>query len=187
MSIAGEVRRDRVVFADDRDLLTRVMRVYLPHCRYLQAAVLEAPAEPGTSAGLTVTGEFEIGDSCYIDDTGHFNAVEFNICYNQLAYYLIAKSVKEGLLRVFDGWELDDFWRLQLPNILITDFRSSFKRQMRGRRFSGSVTLTDLLKLEKSERWNPLVVLRTTCRFWDGTGGNCRGEVKLAITDPVAS
>src|ERR1041384_5399948 len=95
--------------ADD-GLLAEVMRVYLPHCRYLKSAELAATPE------LTAIGRFEIGDSCYIDDTGHFNAVEFNICYNQLAYYLIAKTVQEGLLPAFQGWNLDDFWRLQLPN-----------------------------------------------------------------------
>jgi hypothetical protein len=183
MTIAEELRDERTVFADDCELRSRVMRVYLPHCRYLKTAVLEAPAELGGPAALTVTGRFEIGDSCYIDNTGHFNAVEFNICYNQLAYYLIAKAVKERLLPVFGAWEMDDFWRHQLPNILITDFHSIFKRQMRAKRFSGSVTLTAAQKLEKSERWDPLVVLRTVCRFWDETGGSSRGEVKLAITD----
>jgi FcoT-like thioesterase domain len=185
MNVADEVKSERVVFDDDPALLARVMRVYLPHCRYLTGAVLEATPEPGGPARPTVTGRFAIGDSCYIDDTGHFNAVEFNICYNQMAYYLIAKAVKEGLLPVFAGWQLEDFFRLQLPNILITDFHSTFKRQMRGERFSGSVTITEVLKLERSERWDELVVLRTVCRFWDETGGSCRGEVKLAITNPV--
>jgi hypothetical protein len=185
MNVANELKPERVFFDDDRALLDRVMRVYLPHCQYLTGAVLEVTPQPDGPGRPTVTGRFEIGDSCYIDDTGHFNAVEFNICYNQMAYYLIAKSVKEGLLPVFAGWDLEDFFRLQLPNILIVDFRSNFKRQMRGKRFSGSVTLTEVLKLERSQRWEPLVVLRTVCRFWDETEGNCRGEVKLAITNPV--
>jgi hypothetical protein len=140
---------------------------------------------PDPAGKLTVSGEFVIEESCYIDDTGHFNAVEFNICYNQLAYYLIAKSVKEGLLPVLRDWSLEDFWRLQLPNILIIDFHSTFKREMRGRVFSGSLSFTDVVRLDRSDWWNPLIVLRTSCRFWDGTGGNCRGEVKLAITNPV--
>jgi hypothetical protein len=185
MDVADEVKPERVVFGDDPALLARVMRVYLPHCQYLRAAVLDATPEVDGPGRPTVTGRFAIGDSCYIDDTGHFNAVEFNICYNQMAYYLIAKSVKEGLLPVFAGWELEDFFRLQLPNILITDLRSSFRRQMRGERFSGSVTLTEVRRLERSERWNELVVLGTVCRFWDENDGSCRGEVKLAITNPV--
>lgn len=169
-------------FDTDGELLPLVLRPYREHCKYMKSVSLSAGPGPHE---VTVSGEFEIGESCYIDDTGHFNAVEFNICYNQMAYYLIAKSVREGVLPVFQDWSLEDFWRLQLPNILITSFRSRFKREMRGKRFSGSVTLTDTARLEKSERWNPLIVLYTTCRFWDETGGDSHGEARIAITDPV--
>jgi len=179
MDVVDEADERPAVIENDRELLDGVMRVYLPHCQYLKSAVVRASPE------LTATGEFEIGASCYIDDTGHFNAVEFNICYNQLAYYLIATSVSASLLPVFDKWNLDDFWRLQLPNILITDFHSSFSRQMKGDRLSGSVTVNHVRKLDKSERWDTLVVLDTTCAFWDEAGGRSRGKVQLAITNPV--
>jgi hypothetical protein len=186
MAMADESVDGRVLFGDDSELRTQVLDVYLPHCRYLKTAALRAPAAPGDPAALTVTGEFEIGDSCYIKDTGHFNAVEFNICYNQLAYYLIAKAVKERLLQVLGDWDLDEFWRGQLPNLLIADFRSTFKREIRHKRFSGSITITSVRKLEKNDRRGPIVVLYTACQFWDETVGSCRGEVKIAITDPVA-
>ena len=185
MSAAAQSFRQLARYPTDTELLSRVLRVYLPHCRYLKSAEVETAPESAPSDQLTVFGEFEIGDSCYIDDTGHFNSVEFNICYNQLAYYLIAKSVKDGLLDVFRGWVLDDFWRLQLGDILITDFRSTFKRQMRGKKFSGAVSVVDVVRLEESERWRPLIVIRTSCRYWDEAGGHCRGEVKIAITNPV--
>jgi hypothetical protein len=172
-----------VRYPDDPDLLAAVLRVYRPHCRYLRSAVLAAPA--GRGVGIQVGGEFEIGESCYIDDTGHFNAVEFNICYNQLAYFLIAKSIKERLLPDFDEWVLGDFWCRQLPDILITDLRSSFRRRIRGRRFSGSVQLTEATPVAATERWNALIVLRTTCEFGDEDGVSCTGDVKLAVTNPV--
>jgi hypothetical protein len=173
MTAAQLVRYDT-----DTELLARVLRVYRPHCRYLRTAVVTRAPDL-----LTVSGDFAIGESCYIDDTGHFNAVEFNICYNQAAYYLIAKAVRDGLHPVFSGWTLDDFWRLQLARILITDYRSTFKREMRGRRFSGEASVVDVVRLEKSERWDPLVVIRTRCGFWDETGGHCRGDVKIAIRE----
>jgi (3R)-3-[(carboxylmethyl)amino]fatty acid synthase len=181
VSIADQDEVVATTYVTDRELLSLVLRPYRTYCKYLQSAVLEV--EPDREP--TVAGDFEIGDSCYIDDTGHFNAVEFNICYNQLAYYLIAKSVQEGLIPVLRNWTLGDFWRLQLPNILITDFRSTFKRKMRGKRFSGSVTLTDVVRLEKSDWSDPLIVLYTSCRFWDEPGGLATGKVTLAITNPV--
>ncbi|MGW6540873.1 FcoT family thioesterase [Streptomyces sp. NPDC055051] len=52
---------------------------------------------PGGADGrpLTGSGMFTIPEPCYIDDTGHFNAVEFNICYNQLAYYTLAAMIRD--------------------------------------------------------------------------------------------
>jgi hypothetical protein len=186
VSIADQDRAAAATYPTDRELLSLVLRPYRPHCRYLKTAVLKtAVLEPAPVQGLTVSGDFQIGESCYIDDTGHFNAVEFNICYNQLAYYLIAKSVKEGLLPAFLNWTLDDFWRLQLTDILITDFRSTFKRKMRGKGFSGSVCVTDVTRVDKSDWSDPLIVVYTSCRFWDEPGGLSMGKVTLAITNPV--
>ncbi|NET17718.1 MAG: hypothetical protein F6K08_35290 [Okeania sp. SIO1H6] len=48
-----------------------------------------------------VMGQFSIGESCYIDDTGHLNAVEFNICYNQLLYVAIAWGCDQQKLDCF--------------------------------------------------------------------------------------
>jgi hypothetical protein len=185
MSFPEQLPGYLVEYITDTELLAQVLRPYRLHCQYLKSAVVEAAPVSALRDQVTASAEFEIEESCYIDDTGHFNAVEFNICYNQLAYYLIAKSVKDGLLRELHGWELDDFWRLQLGNILITDFRSTFKREMRGKRFSGAISVIDVVKLERTERWDPLVIIRTSCRFWDEAGGHCRGVVKLAITNPV--
>jgi hypothetical protein len=168
-------------YANDPELLSQVLRPYREHCQYLRTAVLEV----AQNQLPTVAGDFEIGESCYIDDTGHFNSVEFNICYNQLIYYLIAKSVQEGLLPALRGWTLDDFWRSQLPDILITDFSSRFKRTMRGTRFSGSVSLTEVVRHDKSAWWKPLIVLHTSCRFWDEPGGLSVGKVTIAIKNPV--
>ena len=181
MSIADQDGAVVAANAADPELLSLVLRPYRVHCQYLKTAVLEL----AQNQLPMVSGDFEIGESCYIDDTGHFNAVEFNICYNQLAYYLIAKSVQEGLLPALRGWTLDDFWRSQLPDILITDLSSSFKRKMRGKRFSGSVSLADVVRLEKTDLWNPLIVMHTSCRFWDEPGGLCVGKVTIAITNPV--
>ena len=182
MSIAEQDSAVVATYPTDRELLPQVLRPYrAKNCQYLRTAVLEA----GQDQLPTVSGDFEIGESCYIDDTGHFNAVEFNICYNQLIYYLIAKSVQERLLPALRDWTLDDFWRAQLPDILITDFSSRFKRTMRGKRFFGSVSLADVERLDESAWWKPMIVLHTSCRFWDEQGGLAVGKVTIAIMNPV--
>src|SRR5690348_5245638 len=84
-------------------LLENVLAPYKPHCRYLQRAHVVSgseraglPASKGTE--VSAHGDFAIPESCYIADTGHFNAVEFNICYNQLAYTLLAACVEHKWL-----------------------------------------------------------------------------------------
>ena len=67
------------------EFLSRVLKPYREHCCYLKSANFQHHKTGGIQ-GLTLHGQFSIDDSCYIDDTGHFNAVEYNICFNQIAY-----------------------------------------------------------------------------------------------------
>ena len=83
--------------SDNLNLLRLILIPYKPHCRYFQ------------NAFLTARGEFSISESCYIAETGHFNAVEFNICFNQLSYYLIAECSHHQLLNDFSGWDINKF------------------------------------------------------------------------------
>src|SRR5882724_11344285 len=75
-------------------LVADILKPYRPHARYLRSAQIthfRDKAAEGIAANkglVTAAGRFSIPESCYIDDTGHFNAVEFNICYNQLAYVM---------------------------------------------------------------------------------------------------
>jgi hypothetical protein len=172
-------------YPNDDELLARVLQPYRSkNCVYLKKAVVTVDGDPPDNGRLAAVCKFEIPESCYIDSTGHFNSVEFNICYNQMAYYVIAKSVKERIIAPFAQWSLNDFWERQLGDILITDFRSAFRSQMRGRFFDGEVEIMDVAAWEGSDVRDPLVVVRTRCRYWDEHGGDSHGEVSAAITNP---
>ncbi len=69
-------------------LMNTVLEVYFPNCRYLKSADFHYPE---------IKGEFGISSSCYIESTGHFNAVEAIICYNQLAYTFFAHGIDERI------------------------------------------------------------------------------------------
>jgi FcoT-like thioesterase domain len=168
----------------ESSLLARVLRPYKPHCRYLQSATVRFKLGQSGSRHPSCVGEFQIPESCYIDSTGHFNSVEFNICYNQLAYYAIARLIADGSMEIFDGWTLDDFWSRQLPDVLIVDFRSTFRRAMRARLFAGELEIVNIAGRNPGGGVPPLIFLDTVCRYWDAGGGYCHGEVKLAIADP---
>ncbi|UED87870.1 FcoT family thioesterase [Streptomyces profundus] len=173
------------VHTTDEELLHRVLTPYrAKRCEYLTSATVTAKGDPRDGGRLGAACTFLIPESCYIDDTGHFNSVEFNICFNQMAYYLMAKSVKESLVAPFSHWTLDQFWTRQLADVFITDFRSSFRSAMRGRHFRGEIEIVDIAEWDGNDLRDPLIILRTLCRYWDEHGGESTGEIAAAITNP---
>ncbi|MER5466884.1 MULTISPECIES: FcoT family thioesterase [unclassified Streptomyces] len=172
-------------YPTDEPLLQRVLTPYrAKRCEYLRTAEVICDGGPGEGSRLSAECTFEIPESCYIDDTGHFNSVEFNICYNQMAYYLIAKAVQDGLTEPFNQWSMNDFWHRQLGDILITDFSSSFRVPMRGRYFQGGMEILDIVAWDANDIRDALVVVKTFCRYYDEHGGDSKGYVTAAITNP---
>lgn len=173
--------------ANDGSLMDRVLAPYRDNCRYLKSAEISLAAPSMIDGAAIARCEFGIDESCYIDDTGHFNAVEFNICYNQMFYYLIARGVQDRLFAPFDGWTMQDYWDRQLPNILITKLSSSYRRPINSRKFSGEIQLERVVQRGRGGGADGQIILvDTTCRFWDDNGGDCRGDVKIAITNAPA-
>jgi hypothetical protein len=177
-TVAHREDAEATAYADDPALRAQVLRPYRTHCRYLADAEVRE-AENSVTASCT----FDIGESWYIDDTGHFNAVEFNLCYNQAVYYLIAKCVKERLLGLFSSWTLEDYWQRQLSDILIVRYHSRFRRAIHGRRVFAEVAF-DKVVVRTVRDSAPLLLIDTTCRFWDDKGGKCDGQVTIAVTNP---
>lgn len=162
----------------DPAFLQTVLEPYHHHCRYLQQATVHTgPEHASSSAIVSATGEFAIAESCYITDTGHFNAVEFNLCYNQLAYVLLGQCIAEKLLEPLNHWTSAQFDQYQLSNYLIVRFSSSFRSPMSARHFHGQVSVTS------ASRRRNLVMLKTEARFWTDSGRS-EGEVTLAVLDP---
>ncbi|AOY79796.2 hypothetical protein BJP36_07510 [Moorena producens JHB] len=117
----------------DELLLQRTLSPYASKgAIYLQEAYIDFKISDTVGSTLredkdyVVRGEFSISESCYIDDTGHFNAVEFNICYNQLFYVALAQACSKHLLSSLKELTLDNFYRKQLSNIYITRLESFF-------------------------------------------------------------
>lgn len=157
----------------NRSLLELALLPYKPHCRYL----LRATAKRGASGAplLEAEGDFSIAESCYIADTGHFNAVEFNICYNQLAYYLLAEIIQNGWVPSLSNWEMSDFRQRQLPGCLILQFHSSFHKPLDARFFKGKIEVTRVAVKQGT------VFMKTFCEFEDVHGASCKGEAFIAI------
>lgn len=166
-----------------------ILKPYKPHARYLKSAeithVLDGATNPRAAgdAGLVVgTGRFSIPESCYIDDTGHFNAVEFNICYNQLAYVVFGKCVEAG---IFNGLlrgnasipSFAEFMHHQLPSMLIVRVDGvRFLKQMRSDDFRGELRIDKYTA--KAGAW----FFFTSVAFSDCEGLKAQGSVVLAFS-----
>lgn len=164
-------------FPVDDALLSSVLACYKPHCRYLTNATTSC--EDGV---LRTEGTFGIAESCYIDDTGHLNSVEVNICYNQALYATIAAAVHNGLCDALRSWTPADFHRRQLPDVVIAKFSAEFRRPIDPRAFNGQLTVDRAVARRLRHGEEPLVVLDTTFSFDDIAGGLCTGTARVAIT-----
>jgi hypothetical protein len=162
------------------DLLAQVLEVYVPACRYLRSA--EAFEAEAGSVGFRCA--LAIPESFYIRSTGHFNAVEFNLCYNQMMYHGVARMVADRLAAPFDAWSLPDYWARQLADFLIVDFRSSFHQGIDAASFSGELVFDRIRSVPGGRNWRPMVALDTSCRFWDDDSGRAEGTVRVMITNP---
>lgn len=157
------------------EFLGRLLKPYKEHCRYLSRAELETPAGGEDTFVARCHGSFGIPASCYIDDTGHLNSVELNICYNQMLYVLMGKCVEDELAPGFAHWTLESYLERYLPDVLIHDIHTKFKRPIDPRSFEGELTFEDAVDTRK------FLYLRTHCRFWDENGGLARGDISVAL------
>jgi hypothetical protein len=179
--LTRSIRGGDVDHGCDHVLLTEALRCYKPHCRYVTSITTTV-----RDGRLSATAELRIPESCYIDDTGHLNAVEANICYNQMLYYVIAKCIEEGLAPEFDGWTLPDYWDRRLGAVLIVRLQSAFQRPIDPRHFFGEFTLGRVRRFRPPGRsagaGETLISMDTSFRYWDENDGRCTGQVKVAVT-----
>ncbi len=173
---------------NDPELRARVLAAYFDNTRYLKTAEVHAEKAASTQEDKATCkvevlshGVFAIPESCYIQSTGHFNSVEFNICYNQIMYDTIAHASKYGLASYFSAWGVEGFFARQLPDILITKFSSRFSRPIDPKRFCGEFAIHSALRHRGTK---PFLFLKTSCRFFDDANGEAEGEVHLAILNP---
>ena len=160
----------------DPKFIAQVLRPYRDHCKYLQRAEF---VRQGQGLGW-MEGVFGIHDSCYIDDTGHFNAVEFNICYNQIAYLHLGYCIAHNLTPELNRFSFEQFCVQQLSNFLIATISSSYATELNAKAFYGRFTIQTLRRRAQS------TFIKTQCQFWDDHSGRSKGEVTLAVLDPSA-
>jgi hypothetical protein len=156
------------------DLLARVLEPYsYKGCRYLLDADYAA-----TTGSMRAQANFSIAAPAYIRSTGHFNAVEAVLCFNQLFYSTLAQGVLNEDIGELVGWSIEDFYQNQLPGILIKNTSSRFKRPIDARKLSARLLVCDFQIVERTRRY---LQLESFVEFWDQDGGAAHGEFELAV------
>ncbi|KAA1250462.1 hypothetical protein F0Q45_09595 [Mycobacterium simiae] len=156
------------------DVLSKVLEPYsYKGCRYL------IDAESKSNANSVVAyGNFKINESAYIRSTGHFNAVELILCFNQLAYSAFAPAVINDDIPAFHGWSISDYCHHQLSSMLIKSTSSRFRKPINPQKFSARLQSQDFQIIERSLRY---LLVPCAIEFWDETGGAASGEFELAV------
>jgi hypothetical protein len=158
------------------DVLSTVLECYsYKGCRYLIDAEYGA-----THDSLLANGNFTIGDSAYIRNSGHFNAAEMVICFSQLMYCALAQGTANKDISAFHGWSIDDYYKIQLPGILIKSTSSVFRRPINPRQFSARFQARDFRIIERTCRY---LQFQSTIKFWDKEGGAATSEYEIAVLD----
>jgi len=167
-------------FVDD------ILSPYKLHARYLKSAEITGfrdKSASDTEKGplVSAAGRFAIPESCYIDDTGHFNAVEFNICFNQLAYVMFGKCIEAGILHRLRSEQVDvlslpEYKRRQLPAMVIVSMESRYFKQLDSRDFRGEIHIDKISSVGSA--W----FFFTSVTFSDAEGVKAKGSVVLAYS-----
>ncbi|MEQ1638823.1 MAG: FcoT family thioesterase [Methylococcales bacterium] len=175
MSAIQVIERENLTLTDIDDRFVRkVLTPYRDHCTYLKKAYFQQQEGTGVP-GMLMNGEFAIAESCYIDDTGHFNAVEYNICYNQIAYVHLGYCIRNGLIPELAEYDTESFFEKQLSNFLIANISSGFQSLINAKHFYGTFGIQSLKKTAKC------TFIKTYCHFHDDDNGKSKGEVMLAV------
>lgn len=153
-----------------QDIIQRLLDPYFPSCRYLKGAVLDSDDRLG------IRGEFSIPSSCYVEGTGHFNAVEFVMCFNQLTYVLFGAAVDRGLAPELKVKTLDEFVDVQLTNSYITRSKMSFRKVIDPKEFNGSIYVNKKRVIRNNNFYSVDV------NFSDSNGGKAWGSFDLVMT-----
>lgn len=165
-------------------LIQKILKPYRARYRYLQYPVIFTNKATKYDFDFTknenhieASGQFKIQKSMYIKNTGHINAVELNLCYNQLAYCLLAECINRRLIIKYLNWDINKFYKYQLTNMLIANISWNFKKPIASKEFYGLIEIIDIY------RKNQTIFFQTKYKFNDDLDGLAGGKCLIAVKD----
>ena len=155
------------------DIINKALITYIAkNTRYLTQAQI-----CNTNGTIKLIAHFSIKESCYLfPASGHFNAVEALMCFNQMLYVALLGGIEEKMFTFYRNITPDYFnqnrrkvYILELENI-------KFKKQINNNSFYGFIELQPLHKIRDK--------IYVNCRFGFGNQNECNnfiGNIKVFI------
>lgn len=147
---------------------------YFRHCRYLTSAEIAYDNKNFAHA----RGDFKIGSCCYCTGTGHFNASELPLCFNQLGYSMFAAGVENGYFLELGMHSAKEFLSAQRNRCFIAKIEKIlFKKPINPKDFFGSVDIVNVSKCSGN------CFYRINSSFYDSREGKASASFLIAVTD----
>lgn len=165
----------------ESNFLNDILIPYRDNCKYLKNCSINYQ-DNNSDFLFDSLGDFGILESCYIDDTGHFNAVEFNICYNQIAYTTLGHTIRSDFFQSFlpehfvrSKLTYDIYKEKQLSSMFIVKIESKYLKPIKASGFQGRFYVDKLSYLSKT------IFVHTSMDFLQDDTLKASGKVLLAF------
>ncbi|MBP5698475.1 MAG: hypothetical protein J6W96_02985 [Alphaproteobacteria bacterium] len=155
------------------DIIKKALVTYVAkNTRYLGKAEIDKKDDT-----VVLRGEFSINESCYLSPgSGHFNAVEAIMCFNQMLYAALLGGIEKKMFPFYDDITADEF-NLHRRKVYILEFEKiKFKKQINNNCFEGVLELKPLHVVKDK--------IYVNCQFGFGNDEECKsfaGNIKVFI------
>ena len=98
------------------------------------------------NGGITLWSKLGIDNPWYCNDTGHMNAVELNLAFNQMVYVSIYYGISYSLIPQLNKFPvaLENYMDKAWPDFLITKIESQFVKPIHVSDFSGALRIKNI-------------------------------------------
>jgi len=155
------------------DIINKALITYIAkNTRYMTKAQIDKKENT-----IVLKANFSIEESCYLYPySGHFNAVEALMCFNQMLYVALLGGIKKKMFSFYDHITPDEF-NLHRQQVYILEIeKNKFKKQIDNNHFQGFLELKPLHKIKER--------IYVNCHFGFGNDDKCNsfiGNIKVFI------
>ena len=148
------------------EIIKKALAMYsAKNTRYLKEAQIDYEGDT-----INLIGKFSISNCCYVlPDSGHFNAVEAIICFNQMFYAALLDGIDKKVFSFYEKVTLSDFNRIW-QRVYLSEFEKiKFKKLINSASFFGKITVKPIRKIRDK--------VYVDCCFGFGNNEECEGFI----------